>query len=143
MKITITEKELRDIIRRAVNEEIELITEYARVGFIGGKNNLEVYIHTDDPGYIPHMHIRDYATKGKVFDACVELGENKYFSHGSHKDKLNAKQRKDLADFMESPCINPKFSNNYELAVDMWNLNNSSQRVEFNGTVPNYRTISD
>jgi hypothetical protein len=116
--------------------------EYARVGFL---KNLEVYVMTDDPGYIPHFHIRDAATKGKEFDTCVEICTNKYFCHGQHTSKLNAQGRKALAEFMEGKCSNNKYENNYELTVDMWNLNNSSVTIEYQKgqEIPNYRQITE
>ena len=44
--------------------ENEMLVEMARIGYA---DNLEIYVLTDDPGYIPHIHIRDRETKGKVF----------------------------------------------------------------------------
>ena len=140
-KIILTEEQFKNIILGVVGKE-PLLEYYARIGFFGKKNELEVYIRTDDPGYIPHFHIRDTATQGKKFDACVELSTNKYFSHGCHTDTLNARQRKWLAEFMESKCNNPKWENNYEFAIDMWNANNSSMNIEYNGTIPDYRIIN-
>jgi len=119
----------------------ELLEYYVRLGFIGSNGDLEVYIMTDDLGYIPHFHIRDRTTRGKYFNTCIELSTNRYFMHGSHKSKLNAKQMEELAEFIESPCKTGKYKSNYELAVDMWNLNNSNVNIEFNGSIPNYRII--
>ena len=54
---------------------------------------------------------------------------------------------KEFAEFMESKSRNSKYQNNYELSVDMWNLNNSLEEVipqyDSDGRIimPNYRTI--
>jgi hypothetical protein len=54
---------------------------------------------------------------------------------------------KQFADFMESTPQNPRYQNNYELSVDMWNLNNSIEEVvpqyDSNGRIimPDYRII--
>ena len=54
---------------------------------------------------------------------------------------------KEFAEFMESKPRNTKYQNNYELSVDMWNLNNSVEEVipqyDSDGRIimPNYRTI--
>ena len=56
---------------------------------------------------------------------------------------LNSRQRKALAEFMEGQCANPKWENNYEFAIDMWNANNSSMNIEYNGIIPNYREIEE
>jgi hypothetical protein len=140
-KILMTEEQLHGIIRGVVSDD-SMLLEYARVGFL---KNLEVYVMTDDPGYIPHFHIRDAATKGKEFDTCIEICSNKYFCHGRHTSRLNAQGRKALAEFMEGKCSNDKYENNYELTVDMWNLNNSSVTIEYQKgqEIPNYREITE
>ena len=54
---------------------------------------------------------------------------------------------KQFADFMKSQSHNSKYQNNYEYAVDMWNDNNSIEKVipqyDSNGRIimPDYRTI--
>ena len=124
--------------------EQDMILEMARVGFMG---QYEIYVHTDDPGYVPHVHIRDTATKGHKFETCVKLKSNEYFLHGKYTDTMNSTMRKNFAEFMESRCVIDRYDTNYELAVDMWNLNNSKESVviprDENGDIiiPNYRTI--
>lgn len=151
--IRITEKELANIVKETINESIALgvfngtsrLDEMARVGFMEG--GYEVYVCTDDPGCIPHVHVRDESTHGDNFETCIQLNTNRYFLHGHYKDTLNSQQRKDFAKFMESPSRNPKYRNNYEYAVDMWNDNNSSTSVTVatleNGDIiiPDYRNL--
>lgn len=48
------------------NEPIKLY-EMARVGCF---DDLEVIVWTDDPGKIPHFHIRDRSTRVKSFIAA-------------------------------------------------------------------------
>ena len=146
--IKLTEDELKKVIvetTREVLEQQEQLTEMARVGFIG---EYEVYVHTDDGGFVPHVHVRDKATRGREFETCIQLRTNKYFLHGKYRDTMNSSMAKDFAEFMESPSHNPKYINNYEYAVDMWNDNNSSENVtiqydeEGNMIIPDYRTIN-
>lgn len=152
----ITEEKIREIISEALIDFERSLTkslrnkrldEMARVGFIGKKAEFEVYIRTNDSGYIPHVHIWDSATNGDEFDCCVKLETNEYFPHGHHIDKMNKKMCKAFNDFMRQPCRSPKYKNNYELAVEMWNLNNSSSYVQItedeegNTIIPNYDTI--
>ena len=113
-------------IDEKLNEEPVL--ESARVGFINGA--YEVYVHTDDAGYIPHVHIRDKATRGKEFETCVALNSNEYFLHGKYDDKMSGDMIKLFSDFMKSKPLSKRYSTNYELAVDMWNLNNSDTQVD-------------
>lgn len=121
------------------------LNEMARVGYIGGE--FEVYVWTDDPGHVPHVHVRDTNSRGENFETCVQLTKNSYFLHGFYRDKFNAKARKAFAEFMEAPCHNKRYDTNYEYAVDMWNDNNSSEIVQLhqdddgNIIIPNYRTI--
>ena len=139
-KIILTEEQLYSIIRGVVTDDKNLM-EYARVGFIN--DAMEVYVMTDDPGHIPHFHLRDVKTRGEEFDTCIEITKPKYFLHGHHNDTLNAKGKKALAEFMEAKCPNSKYENNYELTVDMWNLNNSSINVSYERgqEIPNYRNL--
>lgn len=121
-----------------------MINEMARVGYMG---DMDVVVYTDDPGYIPHVHVIDRATRGQEFDACVMLEDNRYFSHGNHTDIFNSKQRKTFDTFMHEPCRSPRYANNYELAVSMWNLNNSDTYIipktdsEGDTIIPDYLTI--
>ena len=126
-----------------INESF-LINEMARVGQI---DDLEVCIYNREGGNVPHVHIRDYATMGREFDACVKLESPEYFDHGCHTDILTTKQKHQLNDFMNSK---PKYSaerTNYEFAVSMWNNNGSNRIVELeyydDGRViiPDYSTL--
>lgn len=160
--VKLTEEKFNKIITTAVekvlnevamlgnfNENIKMtarLDEMARVGFINGE--YEVYVWTDDPGNIPHVHIRDTNSKGQNFETCVQLKTNSYFLHGSYTDTLNSKQRKAFAEFMISPSRNKKYATNYEYAVDMWNDNNSNVILELekdvkgNVIIPNYQVIN-
>lgn len=152
MKRIITETELNDIIEESVEKVLGEICyahldEMARVGFIGGE--YEVYVWTDDSGYIPHVHVRDTNSRGKRYETCVKLESNEYFLHGHYKDKMNSSMRKAFNAFMNEPCKNNRYQNNYDFAVDMWNSNNSSATVtpqyDENGkiVVPDYTSLDD
>lgn len=140
---------INECVTRVIREEIARymrLDEMARIGFMG---NFDVVVYTDDMGYIPHVHILDKATRGHEFDACVRLENNQYFSHGTHTDTLNSKQRKLFNSFMNEPHRNVHYRNNYEYAVNLWNDNNSSSYVQIkedeNGNiiVPDYDEISE
>ena len=60
-----------------------------------------------------------------ILDAPVRLDNNQYIHHGKSKDKLQDYTLLLLADFMAQPCRNPHYENNYEYAVDLWNMNNA------------------
>ena len=138
---------IKDSIRRVITEKRQPLLEYARVGFMDGV--FEVYVHTDDGGNIPHVHVRDRATRGRKFETCVELKTNNYFLHGKYKSVMNNEMARQFAEFMEERPKNTKYQNNYELSVDMWNLNNSNEEVvpdyDEDGMiiVPDYRQLNN
>lgn len=150
---------IEEIVRETINEVLlgnlsdghmhnsNRLDEMARVGFMG--NNYDVIVWTDDPGYIPHVHVRDTSTKGKNFDTCIMLGDNKYFLHNNHMDKMNSKMCKMFNDFMHQPSRNVHYRNNYEHAVNLWNDNNSESYIQIqedeNGDVivPDYTHIEE
>lgn len=63
-------------IKQVITEKRSLLAEMARIGFIGKKGELEVYIRTNDPGNIPHFHVRDTSTMGTEFETCVRIQTN-------------------------------------------------------------------
>lgn len=146
----ISRTKLEEIIKESVEKVLGEIhsarfDEMARVGFIGGE--YEVYVWTDDSGNIPHVHVRDTNSRGENYETCVRLESNEYFLHGHYKDRMNSSMRKAFNAFMNEPCKNQRYQNNYDFAVDMWNSNNSSATVtpqydtEGNIVVPDYTSL--
>ena len=109
--------------------------EMARVGMI---DEYEVYIHTDDPGKIPHFHIWDYSTRGQNFHTCVRIDKPEYFHHTGKEDVLNSKMRKELVKFLTSKSKNKRFDTNWEYLISMWNDNNSDIQIDEEQEIPNY-----
>lgn len=135
-------------LKISVSENIPVyeqhLCEMARVGFA---DDLIVWVWTDDPGYVPHVHVVDRATKGRNLDVCVRLDRVAYFQHGHHDGVFNAAQRKAFNEFMNSAPRNGVFGTNYEYAVMLWNDNNSSVTVSVsrddagNVHVPDYSLL--
>ena len=128
-----------------VTEENDMLFEMARVGFISKSPVLEIYIHTDDPGNIPHFHIRDYKKIGKSgeeFHTCVEFKSNKYFHHTGKEDVLNNRQRKLLCDFLRKTEPD-EIESNWTILIKEWNRNNSNAKIPTNLPMPDYTTIID
>lgn len=132
-----------------VSDSLHRIEDMARIGWLEPQK-IDVYVYTDDPGQIPHIHIRTYRKglqqkKGDI-DCCVMLEEARYFNHGSQQDELNSSLRKKLNDFMHSIDSEDNITF-YELACKEWNRNNSDVRVkvkkdeEGNVIIPDYTTI--
>ena len=100
--------------------------DIARIGFFGDRYDFEAYVVTDDNCQIPHIHVRDALQMG-ILDAPVRLDANQYILHGNSTDVLGDYTLSLLADFMQQPCRSPRYVNNYEFAVTMWNMNNEYQ----------------
>lgn len=121
--------------------------DIARIGFFGDGYEFEAYIVTDDICQVPHLHVRDALQMG-ILNAPVRLDANQYIQHSESTDKLQKYTLSLLADFMAQPCRSPRFINNYEFAVTMWNMNNEAQlqtRFDKDGNIiiPEYNKTSN
>lgn len=107
----------------------------------------DVLVFTDDAGCVPHIHIVDTMTKGTRFNCCVELAANCYYAHNGNIVFLDDRHCRQLNGFMHQPCRNVHYRNNYEYAVDMWNINNPDFAMQISEdasgeiVVPDYTTI--
>lgn len=117
--------------------------DIARIGYM---NQFEVIILTDDTDFIPHVHITDINTKGRIFNCSVMLEDSDYTSQ--KVNTFDDKQCKEFDEFMKQPHRNIHFRNNYEYAVNLWNDNNSSSYVQIveddNGDIimPDYKRLN-
>ena len=117
-----------------------MLLEMARVGFID--DEYEVYIHTDDPGNVPHFHIWDAETRGQKFHTCIRIESPEYFHHTGKEDYLNSSMRKELIKFLKSkPTKLKRYNTNWEVVVDMWNANNSKANVPDDLPMPDYTKL--
>lgn len=85
-----------------------------------GECKVEIY---GGEGQIPHFHMYNL---NKTFDTCICIYSNNYFSHGGkYTDKLNAKQCKDLYDWLKEPNTKAAVPmTNWQMIVTMWEGNN-------------------
>lgn len=123
------------------------IDEMARIGFLTKTTpcQYEIYVVTDDPGKIPHFHIRDYKKGGRSrneFHTCIDLTQAKYFHHPGKQDELNRKQLKELVDFLMSK-YKGRDETNWQHIIDVWNDNNSDVELDIHSKIPNYVDIED
>lgn len=113
-------------------------TEMARVGIT--EDNYEIYINTNDAGKIPHFHYRK-ENDWKAFHTCIQIEKAEYFHHGTKQDVLNSKQKKELVKFLNTKPKSKRYANNWELLVEMWNLNNSDVELNEDIEMPDYRNL--
>lgn len=113
-------------------------TEMARVGITD--DDYEIYINTNDGGKIPHFHYRK-AKNWNEFHTCIMIEKADYFHHGSKQDILNSKQKKELVEFLANKPKSKRYQTNWELLVEMWNLNNSDVEIDEDIIIPDYQQL--
>ena len=122
------------------NQDIEVM---ARVGFTS--DSYEVYVNTDDGGKIPHFHYR-LKNDWRKFHTCIKIEAPEYFHHTGKESVLNSKQISSLICFLKSPVslsqYSEKFSNNFELIIFLWNINNSDVIVDLETKIPDYYNLN-
>ena len=127
--------------------KIKNLTEMARIGFIpsGDVNGIEVYVHTDDSGNIPHFHVRKRSShNGFEWESCVRYDSPEYFFHSRYNKKLDTKIAKQLDAMLR--MVDEKDRNHrtyWEKAVDDWNDNNSSMELPIDIKQPDYTQLNN
>lgn len=115
----------------------------ARVGFTS--DSYEVYVNTDDGGKIPHFHYR-LKNDWNKFHICIKIESPEYFLHTGKESLLNSKQIRSLIRFLKSSVslsqYSEKFSNNFELIIFLWNINNSDVIVDPETKIPDYYQLN-
>ena len=109
----------------------------ARIGFVG---NLELYINTDDVCPLPHFHICDKDTKGKVFNTAICLDDVVYLDHSGKTDWLDVKQKKRLINFFQSKK-EPLDITNWQYILILWNTNNEYVKIDLDAPMPDYTKL--
>ena len=119
----------------------------SRVGYIPTKGKtLEIYVNSDDPGKLPHFHVRNKDDWGE-FHTCVRIDCAEYFKHGSKTDSFNSREKKALQDFMNSYPKKKLFTeggtrmNNWEYITMLWNDNNSDVEIDEDTIQPDYTLL--
>ena len=123
-----------DVIDKYLLDRYDVLSEIAQIGYVG---SYQIYIHTNDPGNVPHFHIWDLSTRGEKFHTCIRIDCAKYFHHTGKEDVLNSKLRKELIAFLKSPYRNRGISV-WEHLIDTWNDNNSNVILPYDLPMPNY-----
>jgi hypothetical protein len=119
--------------------------DIARIGFFGRAKEYEVYVKTDDECQIPHVHVRDIYAET---DTAICLQSNKYCKHQNKETHTFIYDFGELLlAFMKEPCRSPRYADNYEFAVSMWNINNQSEcswQKDEGGCsiIPDYRSMN-
>jgi len=122
------------------------IDEMARIGWIPSNQprGIEVYVHTDDSGNVPHFHIRKYGTNNNFeWETCIRYDSPRYFAHGKYHGKIPTKLAKELDKMFRQK--NPKSRGGqtfWEDAIDEWNRNNSEIELPIDLEQPDYTQLN-
>lgn len=131
-------------IRQVVGEDT--LCEMARVGFVpvGASETVEVYVHTDDTGQVPHFHVRKYHAGGNGFgwEVCVKYLSAEYFFHGCERAGIPSGANisgKDLNRFFDAKKADGRTY--WQIAVNAWNDNNSGIELPADIQRPDYSEL--
>lgn len=127
--------------RRFVSSRVGKIFEMARVDFIppDSQKTIEVYVHTDDPGAIPHFHVRKHGSHGRFdWETCILFEGPKYFLHGEYKDKLPRDVKGQLDKMLRQEDKKNRGQTYWESAIRRWNENNSNRDLSIDLCQPDY-----
>ena len=123
--------------KTSMKENYDMLYEMAAIGNIN--SNLCIYVRMNDPGKIPHFHIVDQSTLGKVFHTCVKIKVAEYFHHTGKEGVLNSIQRKDLIKFLKGK--DKWGESNWKVLIKEWDRNNSDVEIDINTPMPDYTKL--
>jgi hypothetical protein len=132
------------MVRKIINEKAFM--EMARIGFIpiGTTNTVEVYVHTNDAGKVPHFHVRKYGSNNQFeWETCIKYDSANYFVHGHYDDKIpDRKIIKELDKMLRTTDRKDRNNRTYwQKAIDAWNDNNSDVELDLNLEQPDYTKL--
>ena len=122
------------------NNARQKLWEMATIGHI---KNYKIIVWSNDRGNIPHFHIIDSNTGGEDFNSCIKFLAPEYFFHEGKEGTLNTQERKQLVAFLQEENSDFPSMSNWEVAVRMWNINNSDKKLDPQITMPNYRLLKE
>jgi len=116
--------------------------ERACIGYIN-EQEYEVFVNTDDEGYIPHFHIRSNDKHVKWFETSIRYDSPQYFFHEGKEEYLDSQEREMLNDFFKQKVKSKKFREftNWQLAIFEWNKNNSKMQLDEDLPIPDYKLL--
>lgn len=110
----------------------------------GGFCSIKLSVYGNE-GSIPHFHFYKGIApeKGIPQDVsgggCICITTPKYFSHGSHEERLTRKEINGMIEFLKSPNKVVKDRTNWKHIIELWNENNPEQiQVDTEAEIPNY-----
>ncbi len=123
-----------ELLKEAFNMECSphILEEQATMGTIG---ILKIAVY-DNEGPIPHIHVYNNSVN---FHTCIRLDKAEYFKHGSRKDTLTRRDKKELIKWFNE--LHPKFDcNNWDFCVAQWDRS-TQYPMDENIVMPDYNLL--
>lgn len=101
-----------------------------------------IYVYANE-GTIPHFHI---ISRSENFECCICIYEPLYFDHGYKAGKLNAKQRKQMNNWLKKKYNTLQKETNWEMIKLYWKANNPSNNkynIQETNTQPDYTNMEN
>ena len=124
-------------VKSFMDDDRDMLYEMAQIGTF---SKYTIIVWTNDSGNIPHFHIVDSSTRGKIFHTCIKIESPEYFHHSGKEDILNSKERKELINFFNK---NDKWGErNWIVLLKEWERNNSNTSIDINLPMPDYTKLT-
>lgn len=131
----------RIAMKKLIVRSKQPIEGMARIGYLPKHGSVEVYVWTNDPGSVPHMHVRAIGGKKYEWECCIRYDSAEYFDHGKYHDRLPSRIGKELDKMLRSTDPD-SFGNTYwQTALTEWNRNNSDVKLPLDLEQPDYSAL--
>lgn len=129
-------------MKRLIVRSKQPIEGIARVGFLPKHGNVEVYVWTNDPGLVPHMHVRAIGDSKYQWECCIRFDSAEYFDHGKYSDRLPSRVGRELDRMLRSiDPHSPHRDTYWQTAITEWNRNNSEYNLPYDLEQPDYSVL--
>jgi len=104
-------------------ELIDSLLEEEEIGTLFRLRDYKFSIHSPE-GSIPHIHFTKGISEKPELSGCLAILYKGYANHGKYKDELPKK-------IFEYFCSWMSNDDNFKLACEEWNTNNSITKIEY------------
>lgn len=111
--------------------------EMARIGEFAG---FFVYVYGSE-GPVPHFHVLLGKPEAPSWESCIRIQGARYFQHGRKQETLNAKQKRQLVDFLRAPHKHFPDRQNWQILIIQWSMNNPDHEIDPNLLMPDYTQL--
>ena len=139
-----------ETLRMVIESDEKMMMRMGRVCSVG--EDLDILYFWEDSAPIPHFHLVDKATFGKLFHTCVKIEspeyyrytirQYEYFHHDGTEGKLSDEQCQLLVAALNSTEHFDKWTN-WQYLLHAWNINNPEHEVDIDIPMPDYMNLNN